>query len=179
MDTLPKRLTPPLLAFCATISSERPAFIPSRPSSDAHPGHCFDNVARKIERSRGNIAYGWAIWHLPGAYYEAEHHGVWRKRSGELVDVSPQFNGYPKILFLPDPGAVYDPHAFRSNRLAPDGADSRSIDITGLVRERYEVLDACRARGAASLDPQSQWQSDQLLQRIAGLLRELPAPGGD
>lgn len=148
-------------------------FIRSKASSDAQLGYCFDNVARKIERAGGTTACGWAVWHFPGAYFEAEHHGVWRKRSGELVDVSPQYNTYPKILFLPDPTAVYDPLSFRSNQVVADGEAPRSIEVVALMRERYAVLDACRARSAAGPDWQSQLKSDHLLQRIASILREL------
>ena len=89
------------------------------------------------------------------------------------MDVSPQYNHYPKILFLPDPTALYDPLGFRPNQVAADGDDPRSIEVVTLLRERYAALDACRARGARGLDWQSQFKSDQLLQRIADILREL------
>ena len=172
-DTLPKRLSAPLLEFCRSISEERPVIIRSRPSNDAQSGHCFDNVARKIERAGGGIAYGWAIWHLPGAYFEAEHHGVWKKRSGELLDVSPQYQGYRKLVFLPDPAVVYDPAAFQPNRVMADGNDPRSLELVDVVLARYALLDACRARGMICPDAKTQWAADSLLQRISALLADI------
>jgi hypothetical protein len=46
---------------------------------------------------------GWAIWTVPGIYLEAEHHGVWQNKRGDLIDVSPQMNAGRRLLFLPDP----------------------------------------------------------------------------
>lgn len=173
MNTLPMQLTPRLLAFCRSISPERPVFVRSKPSRDAVLSECFNNVARKIERAGGTTACGWAIWHLRGVYFEAEHHGVWRKRSGELVDVSPQLNNYPKILFLPDPTAVYDPQQFRGNLIEPDGDDPRAVEVATLLRERYRLLDAERATGAAMVRPQTQIAADVLLRRAGAILSEL------
>ncbi len=119
LDTVPRTLTDGLRAFCATVSDSRPVFVRCRPDGDAQPSSCFDNVARKIGRAGGSIVHGWAIWTVPGFYHEAEHHGVWRKRTGELVDVSPQPNAPKCILFLPDEAAVYDPVVHRDTCSAP------------------------------------------------------------
>jgi hypothetical protein len=76
MSTVPKTLSLALLAFCRTISAERPLYVRSKPSADTQMSASFDNVVRKIERAGGKTIYGWAIWHVPGLYFEAEHHGV-------------------------------------------------------------------------------------------------------
>ncbi|HKX77566.1 MAG TPA: hypothetical protein VJM34_03500 [Novosphingobium sp.] len=144
MSTVLKKLSPAILAFCATISSERPIFVRSRPSADAQPSACFDNVARKIERAGGQTAFGWAVWHVPGLYFEAEHHGVWRNRQGALLDVSPQLGQAAKILFLPDPGALYDPRRFRSNILEPVDDSPVATEFVTLARARNALLDAYR-----------------------------------
>jgi hypothetical protein len=136
-----------LIEFCQSISQETPRFIQSRPSRDAVFGHCFDNVARKVERAGGEIAYGWAIWNMHGLYFEAEHHGVWRKRQGALVDVTPQANNYSKILFLPDPNAAYDPSNFRDNLFAPDSDAPIAIEFVELARRRTAIFNSYRAGG--------------------------------
>ena len=75
-NTVPRTLTPALLQFCAFISRGEPVFIPSVPVRRAATSFCFENVARRVEEKGGLIAYGWAIWHMPGLYFEAEHHAV-------------------------------------------------------------------------------------------------------
>lgn len=149
-DTLPRKLTPRLLEFCNTIApGSVPYYVPSRPSPDAKFGECFNNVARAVERGGGTVVYGWAVWHLPGLVFEAEHHGVWRTAEGELVDVTPQINSYPQILFLADAGAVYDPHGFRSNMVAADNDDPRAQEFARLTRDLYAVRARYRVPGVA------------------------------
>lgn len=144
MNTLPKSITQELLGFCQSISSERPVYVRSKRSSDAQMSACFDNVARKISRAGGAVAYGWAIWHMPGLYFEAEHHGVWRKRNGELIDVSPQLGDVSKILFLPDAAAVYDPTRFRSNVIAAVEDTPIATEFVALAKARNTILDRYR-----------------------------------
>jgi hypothetical protein len=137
--TLPQRITPDLLAFCATISERRPIYVRSRPAPDAQFSACFANVERRIAKSGGRTVYGWAIWHIPGLYFEAEHHGIWQGRDGKLFDVSPQFGQVAKILFLPDPAALYDPPNFRWNRFGADGDNPRALEFVRLARRRLEI----------------------------------------
>ncbi len=170
METLPTKLTPALLEFCHSISPERPRLIRSKPLRDSLQSQCFDNVAKKVARAGGTTVYGWAVWHLRGAYFEAEHHGVWGKRDGQLLDVSPQFNDCRKILFLPDPDAIYDPGEFRSNRFAPDGDDPRALEIVKLLKERGALLDSCRATGASAPDFATQGAADRLLVSVQSIL---------
>lgn len=174
MDTLPRGLTGALRAFCRSISPEQPRFIRSKPPASARPSQCFDNVAHQISKKGGSLAYGWVIWHLEGVYFEAEHHGIWKSPSNEFLDVSPQLNAYPKILFLPDPAAVYDPKAFRSNRIAPDSKNPKVIEVVRLLNERNAVLDACRVRGLLAPDWEAQIKANQLLMRAQLLLSSLP-----
>ncbi|NMN03805.1 MULTISPECIES: hypothetical protein [unclassified Novosphingobium] len=137
--TLPQRITTDLLAFCETISAGRPVYVRSRPAPGAQPSACFDNVSRKIAKSGGRVVYGWAIWHIPELYFEAEHHAVWQGRDGKLFDVSPQLGQVPKILFLPDSSAVYDPPNFRWNRFAADGESPQALEFVRLARRRLEI----------------------------------------
>lgn len=146
-DTVPRTVTPGIRAFCGTLADSKPVFVRCRPDGDAIASECFDNVARKVARAGGSVASGWAIWSIPGVYHEAEHHGVWRRRTGELVDVSPQ-PGLPKrILFLPDPNAIYDPLVHRNNVLVAASDSPVAAEFVQLCNRRNEVLGAYRAGG--------------------------------
>lgn len=150
-NTVPRTLTPALLQFCAFISRGEPVFIPSVPVRRAATSFCFENVARRVEEKGGLIAYGWAIWHMPGLYFEAEHHAVWRNKLDNLIDVSPQMGGRKRLLFLPDDGAVYDPLATRQNIMAPDGDSERARRMTELGNRRHALLHRCRIPGTAEI----------------------------
>jgi hypothetical protein len=123
--------------------------VKSKPNGKSKQSHCFDNVARQIKRRRGSVAYGWAIWHWPGKYFEAEHHGVWRSPGGILLDVSPQLDGRRGILFLPDPTAVYDPLAPRSNILEAEGDDPIANEFVDAGRECLAIMHKYRKLGIA------------------------------
>ncbi|MDO7837410.1 hypothetical protein Q4610_20405 [Sphingobium sp. HBC34] len=168
MNTLPKSITPELLSFCQSISPERPVYVRSKRSSDAQMSACFDNVARKITRAGGTTAYGWAIWHIPGLYFEAEHHGVWRRRSGELIDVSPQLGDVSKILFLPDRTAVYDPSQFRSNVIAPVNDTPLATEFVAMAKARNAILDRYRTGEyiAVALSAADQSALDAITRRL-------------
>jgi len=146
-NTVPKSVTEELRAFCRSIASGTPVFVRCRPDADAVPSECFDNVARKVGRAGGSMLPGWAIWTISGAYHEAEHHGVWRRRSGELIDVSPQPNLPKRILFLPDPTAVYNPLAHRDNVLVAASDDPAAVEFVSLGNRRNAIHGAYRKGG--------------------------------
>lgn len=151
IETLPRGLGSGLRAFCRTISAEPPRFVPSTPAWDALPSSCFDNVAREIGREGGGVSHGWAVWHLRGLYFEAEHHGVWLRPDGELFDVSPQAGGVDRILFLPDRAAVFDQARFRSNVMAADGKGASASEFVALATRRTGIIDGYRAAGRTSV----------------------------
>lgn len=150
-NTVPRALTPALLEFCGSIAPVEPVFVPSIPLKRAATSFCFENVTQRVEEKGGSIAYGWAIWHMPGLYFEAEHHGVWRNKLGNLIDVSPQMGGRKRLLFLPDESAVYDPFAIRQNVMAPDGESDRAKRMTELGNRRHGLLIRCRIPGTAEI----------------------------
>jgi hypothetical protein len=119
----PSQIDDATLAFCATISPHAPFYVPVDPAPDTRVAYCFDNSEQQAARHGGEAAYGWAIWRWPGRWFEAEHHAVWRRPDGSLLDVTPQAGDPPRILFLPDPDAVYDPSTFRANVMAPDAGN--------------------------------------------------------
>lgn len=150
-NTVPKSLTPALLRFCVSIAPAEPVFIPSIPNKRAATSFCFENVARKVREKGGAIAYGWAIWHMPGLYFEAEHHAVWRNDLGNLIDVSPQMGGRKRLLFLRDESATYDPMAVRRNIMAADGDSDRARLMVSLGERRHGLLLRCRVPGTAEI----------------------------
>lgn len=79
--------------------------VPSDPAPNALPAECFPNVQKMVARKGGELVLGWHLWELPGLLLEAEFHGVWRKPSGILVDVTPQRPEHreERILFVPMP----------------------------------------------------------------------------
>ncbi|MBB4098002.1 hypothetical protein [Sphingomonas kyeonggiensis] len=158
-DTVPRALTPALLQFCASIAPGEPTFILSIPTKRAATSFCFENVAHRVRKKGGTIAYGWAIWHMPGLYFEAEHHAVWRNSLGNLIDVSPQLGGRKRMLFLADKDAVYDAFALRANIMAPDGDSERARRMVELGRRRIDLLIHCRRPGTSEINL---YQTDQL-----------------
>lgn len=147
-------------------------FITSVPVQGAVQSFCFENVQRKIRRSGGTTACGWAIWHIPGLYFEAEHHGVWRNKTGGLIDVSPQLGGRRRLLFLPDERAGYDSRYPRQNIMGPDGDSPEAHELAELGNRRHSVMMRCRVPGTAEirLYDADQLELAQIDQRIQALL---------
>jgi hypothetical protein len=175
INTVPSTITRELLAFCKSLSNAYPRFIRSVPAAQARPSACFDNVAHQVARSGGEIAYGWAIWHLSKAYYEAEHHAVWQAPAGELVDVSPHPNGANEILFLLDQRAVYDPLRPRMNILMAVRGNAIAAEFVNLADERNRIFQKYRDGGAriAILRPDDRARVSQLDVTLSALLARL------
>ena len=144
LNTVPRAISAALEAFCLSIAPSRPLFIRSKPSATAEPSACFDNVFRKIERAGGSMVHGWAIWTVPGVCFEAEHHGAWRRRGGEVIDVSPQLNNARRILFLPDSEATYDPLIHRRNIIRAVEGYPLAAEFVELANRRNSIQDAYR-----------------------------------
>ncbi len=78
------------------------------------PNACFTNVWRLMADKGGSMVMGWRVSRRED-YICRIHHAVWRKPSGELVDVSPQFD--PDIST-----ALGEPHAalMKASEFEPD-----------------------------------------------------------
>ncbi|RYE02238.1 MAG: hypothetical protein EOP61_09075 [Sphingomonadales bacterium] len=129
------------LAFCATISPHTPFYVPVDPQPHAKVAYCFDNSVQQAEMHGGEAAYGWAIWRWPGRWFEAEHHAVWRRPDGRLVDVTPQLGSPGRVLFLPDPEKVYNPDTYLRNEMAADSGNPLASEYIDLVRQRTDTTD--------------------------------------
>lgn len=175
LNTVPGAISAEVKAFCVSIAPSRPMYIRSKPFRTATPSACFDNVSSKIARAGGSMVCGWAIWTVPGVCFEAEHHGTWRSRAGEIIDVTPQPNEARRILFLPDDAAPYDPQAHRSNIIRPVEGNPLAAEFVELANRRNAILDAYRAGGnrVALLTVSDQRDLDQIqvrMLRLWGLL---------
>lgn len=137
----PEQIDSATRAFCASIAPGEPLYVEVHPEPAARVAYCFDNSAAQAAAKGGEAVYGWAIWHWPGRWFEAEHHAVWRTPTGELIDVTPQAGNPPRVLFLPDPSAPYNPSTFRRNVMAPDAGNALARDYIALVAQRSDITD--------------------------------------
>jgi hypothetical protein len=171
----PKVLNRDVREFCSEISHHEPLFAPVKPAANAKQSYCFDNVTAVVRSAGGSIVYGWAIWTCQGVYLEAEHHGIWRSRQGELIDVSPSLSCSEHVLFLPDPVAVYDPNSFRPNIIKAVGTDAEALEIVEVLQALASLLDPYRGPGieSAYLSPRDQRQRFGLQLRYGNLSNSL------
>jgi hypothetical protein len=102
-DLIPSKDDQRVIAFCESICPGQIPFLVSVTKCDGVSlARCFQNVQAMIQRSGGQIVYGWDISKIPKIHFEATFHAIWKSPHGEFVDVSPQESGQSHILFLPD-----------------------------------------------------------------------------
>lgn len=135
----PQQIDSATRAFCATISPADPFYVPVEPVPRAKVAYCFQNSQIQAVEQGGTAAYGWAIWRWPGRWFEAEHHAVWRDADGTWHDVTPQPGNTPRVLFLPDPDAIYDPRTFRPNVMGTDAENPLAREYISLAAERTAI----------------------------------------
>ena len=85
--------------------------VKSEPRPISVPGCCFNNVKYEVAEHGGEAITGWELIHHE-LYDQRVPHVVWRKPSGDVVDVTPvvigeegggmQVSWNPEILFEPD-----------------------------------------------------------------------------
>ncbi len=145
-NTVPKIVTDTLLSVCTILCNGTPVLIPSMPFADARMSYCFENVDRMIQKNGGSAVAGWALWHKPGIYYEAELHCVWRNPAGDLIDVSPQFLNPPHILFVADPEASLDPNNPVANRFFADRENAGPLEseYVRIAQQRVDIYNSNR-----------------------------------
>lgn len=172
----PSEIDQATLDFCATISASAPLYVPVHPAPGAKAQYCFDNSVAEAKRHGGSAAYGWAIWHWPGRWFEAEHHAVWRTPAGDLLDVTPQLGDPRRILFLPDPDAVYDPTRFRRNVMMAEPQCPAAREYIALVAARSDITDRYWEPGMDVLplfSAEDQRRLDPIDARMAALRAEM------
>lgn len=108
--------------------------------SGALRDECFDNVAKAIEESGGNIVYGWIIRLIPGVLIEAEFHAVQMTTTGSLRCVSPHEPGVDWILFLADPDRTYQGSSVDSVRVRLAGAPTEVDELIRLKERQFQLV---------------------------------------
>lgn len=101
---VPTSLDQPIVAdLIANVGGEAPIFVDVIPQPGCKVGECFRNVDSLVNMHGGARISGWIIWIWPGYYARAEHHAVWERADGQVVDPTPKQDGLRKLLFVPDP----------------------------------------------------------------------------
>ena len=99
----PSRIWRRLRMLCAEIAPEaNPAFIPSRPRSDALPNRCFETAQRQVAGHGGSLITGYRLWiYVPAVNgVMAETHAAWESPDGELIDVAAARVPTDRVLFV-------------------------------------------------------------------------------
>lgn len=78
------------------------------PLPDFPIGQCWFNCIDHSLNNEGQIVYGWLFWEINQLYYVAQHHAVWRRENGTLIDLTPNAIDAKKVLFMPDDRAPFD-----------------------------------------------------------------------
>jgi hypothetical protein len=74
-------------SFAAELCGGTPQCVPlcERPLPFSN---CYWNVDRKIKAEGGQMQVGWMMTSWPGVLLCAEHHAIWQRPGGELIDVT-------------------------------------------------------------------------------------------
>lgn len=117
-ETTPSRITEKIIELCGqVVPGIEPIYVPVIVKSWCLPSECFPNVERMVKEQGGRQIYGWAVWQWANILVETEAHSVWENPKGELIDITPHY-GEGTILFLADPGMVYDNNTIPNIRSA-------------------------------------------------------------
>ena len=116
-------------------------------SAQLPPSQCYRNVDDRVRRFGGKMKVGWMLRMWPGIYLCAEHHAVWQRPEGKLVDVTKpggSIVGRAFTTFLEDDRIRVDPTRppnIRSQYLAL----SESVDTAEFIA-RYNEFHASTDR---------------------------------
>ena len=79
---------PNLGEFCTQLRSQQEPFQVPLCERTMPIENCYWNVLAHVQQYGGAILFGWMLKHWPGLYLSAEHHAVWRRNDGEILDVT-------------------------------------------------------------------------------------------
>jgi hypothetical protein len=126
------------------------------------------------EESGGEIVYGWVIWQHGNYFIEAEHHAVYRRSDGSLVDITPGTT--KRVLFLPDPSAVYEFGTTKQtdNVRVPLINDPRLDRILALYSERTSLMNSVGGIGGqVTLEGDSAVRYRRIMYEIESLAEQV------
>jgi len=98
-----------VISFCRKVCiGSKSMYVIVEPLPNKPVNECFSIVPEHVASHRGKQKFGWAIYHWPRVFIEAEFHCVWERPDGVLIDITPKAFHFDKILFLPDPHRHYE-----------------------------------------------------------------------
>jgi hypothetical protein len=151
-STTPEALTEFVEKCAAKLSGNPPIYVPYEQREGATVSGCFTNVRKAVEEEGGTIIYGWMLWELKGALIEAEHHAVWEKPDGTLVDITPKRDGEQSIVFVRDDSAIYTGKFIDMKRFAAFG-NSLARTFIKVKGEVDALIKPYRAVGQYTVPP--------------------------
>jgi len=107
-QTTPSHIVDRFISIAQSVAGTCPEFIDVEPTRNSKTGFCFQNVEGCVLSNGGKPISGWIVWDWLGVFTELEHHCVWERPDGSIVDITPQRDGERRILFIPDPSAPLD-----------------------------------------------------------------------
>lgn len=158
-------------------SAAAPVIVKVEPVAQAGFDNCYFNVAKQVESAGGTIRYGWSL-HQTTMLCEAEHHAVWERQDGTLIDVTPRRDGQLYTHFATDQTAAYKGKHIDNVRLNITG-NSLVDDLIVISEVQTDLLNT----GTRLSDGILQISSDKLqaweqLQRIKAGICEVFWQGG-
>lgn len=121
------------------VPSVTPIYVDVLPLADAVIDDCFVVVEKAVQQFGGARLLGWALWEMPSLYLEAEFHAIWKKPSGEIVDLTPKKVQTRRVLFLEDSSAHYNNRQVNNVRIALS-KEPAVADFLSALDAEYEFL---------------------------------------
>jgi len=139
------------LNYLNQINQLQNTFVPVTPHPGYKPLYCWFNCLDYQQKNRGEVVFGWAIWHTDRNTLLAQHHAVWQSSAGQYFDITPNELSATEILFLPDNRAPFDyqglraPFSFEQDKngtavwVASDGATVGFFAIETLILTKDDM----------------------------------------
>jgi hypothetical protein len=100
LEVTPNAVGRTIQQFCEKrLDAAQPLYLAVRPTRYTASKYCHQTVAAQIEQEGGAARCGWLIREHPGIYLTARSYAVWESNEGDLIDVTPNGLGAPRILF--------------------------------------------------------------------------------
>jgi hypothetical protein len=101
-ETTPRAITPAIVHLARKLGAGHPQYVPVQPSPVALLQNCYLNVDAYVRANGGEPVEGWLVWEeTKQRWLHAIHHCVWRGPTGRLIDITPQADEEPQIVFCP------------------------------------------------------------------------------
>jgi uncharacterized protein YchJ len=115
-----------------------PKIIPVYVEPSADINFCFQNVEKQVDNFGGLQIFGWKIW-KHNFMIEAEFHSIWKNKSDELVDITPQIDNAKQILFIQDNKTKYNGQQIDNIRLRT--INNKLVDdYIELAKAKYALM---------------------------------------